>query len=57
MTNEEQKMAVEENVPRENIKKRVIRLEKSNYALKPEGAKDREMVDRIKKIIEQEVGK
>ena len=57
MANEEQKMAEVENVPRENIIKRVLRLERSNYALKPEGAKDREMVDRIKKIIEQEVGK
>ena len=57
MANEEQKMAEVENVPRENIRKRVLRLERSNYALKPEGAKDREMVDRIKKRNVQEVGK
>ena len=38
MANEEQKMAEVENVPRENIRKRVLRLERSNYALKPEGA-------------------
>lgn len=57
MTNEEQKTVIVENEPRENIRKRVLKLERLNYALKPEGLKDREMVDRIKKIIEQEVGK
>ncbi len=43
--------------PRENIRKRVLRLERANFAQKPDGLKDREMVERIKKIIEQEVGK
>lgn len=47
----------QENTPRDNIRKRVVRLERLNYAQKPDGLKDREMVDRIKKIIEQEVGK
>lgn len=42
---------------RENIQKRVLRLEKANYAQKPEGLKDKDMVERIKKIIESEVGK
>lgn len=48
---------VTENEPRDNIRKRVLKLERANFALKPDGLKDREMVDRIKKIIEQEVGK
>lgn len=44
------------NSIRENIKKRVLRLERENYAQKPNGGlKDNEMVERIKKIIEQEV--
>ena len=47
----------QENTPRDNIRKRVVHLERLNYAQKPDGLKDREMVDRIKKIIEQEVGK
>lgn len=47
----------EETTPRDRIRKRVIHLERENYAKKPDGLKDKEMVERIKKIIEQEVGK
>lgn len=55
-------MVTDENVLtsqeiRDNIKRRVIKLERQNYALKPEGLKDREMIERIRKIIESEVGK
>lgn len=57
MGNEEQTNQVVENEPRENIRKRILKLERSNFAIKPDGLKDREMVERIKKIIEQEVGK
>lgn len=42
---------------RKNILIRIRNLESSNYALKPDGLSDREMVERIKKIIEQEVDK
>lgn len=42
---------------RKNILIRIRNQESANYALKPEGASDREMVERIKKIIEQEVDK
>lgn len=42
---------------RKNILVRIKKLEISNYAQKPDGLKDREMVERIKKIIEQEVDK
>lgn len=42
---------------RENIRKRILKIEKVNYAQKPDGLKDREMVEKIKKIIESEVGK
>ena len=55
-------MAIEENVKtsseiRENIKKRVLKLERTNYAQKPDGLKDKEMIEKIKKIIESEVGR
>lgn len=41
---------------RDNIRKKVLSIEKSNYAQKPDGGKtDREMIDLIKKIIESEV--
>ena len=36
---------------------RIRNLESQNYALKPDGLSDREMIERIKKIIEQEVDK
>lgn len=42
---------------RKNILVRIRKLEKSNYAQKPDGLRDKEMVERIKKIIEQEVDK
>lgn len=42
---------------REAIKNRVLKLERQNLLLKPDGLKDREMVDRIKGIIQQEVAK
>lgn len=43
---------------KDNIRKKVLRCEKANYAQKPDGGKtDREMIDIIKKIIETEVGK
>ncbi len=55
-------MAIEDNATpvqemRDNIRKRVLKLERANYAQKPDGLKDKEMIDRIKKIIESEVGK
>ena len=40
---------------RKNILIRIRNLESQNYALKPDGLSDREMIERIKKIIEQEV--
>ena len=42
---------------RKNILIRIRNLESQNYALKPDGLSDREMIERIKKIIEQEVDK
>lgn len=42
---------------RTNILIRIRNLERSNYAQKPDGLSDREMIERIKKIIEQEVDK
>ena len=42
---------------RKTILIRIRDLESSNYALKPDGLSDREVIDRIKKIIEQEVDK
>ena len=43
---------------KDNIRKKVLGIEKSNYAQKPDGGKtDREMIDLIKKIIETEVKK
>lgn len=43
---------------RDKIKKRILSIERSNYAQKPDGGKtDREMIDLIKKIIETEVKK
>lgn len=42
---------------REAIKNRVLKLERQNLLLKPDGLKDMEMVDRIKGIIQQEVAK
>lgn len=42
---------------RDAIKKRVVKLERYNYSLKPDGLKDKEMEEKIKKIIEQEVVK
>ena len=56
METNQQKTIVENDVG-DNIKRRILNLERENYAKKPEGLKDREMVERIKKIIEQEVGK
>lgn len=38
-----------------NILKRIKKLEIDNYTQKPDGLSDKEMVGRIKKIIEQEV--
>ena len=55
MENETQKNDVPQM--RKNILIRIRNLESSNYALKPDGLSDREMIERIKKIIEQEVGK
>ena len=55
MENETQKNDVPQM--RKNILKRIRKLESSNYALKPDGLSDREMIERIKKIIEQEVDK
>ena len=57
MMNEEQKSVVVQNETSKNIMKRVLKLEKLNYASKPDGLKDYEMVEQIKRIIEQEVGK
>ena len=42
---------------KKNITLRIKKLEKDNYDLKPDGLRDKDMVDRIKKIIEQEVDK
>lgn len=42
---------------REKIRKQIIKLERTNDAQKPDGLRDSDMVDRIKKIIETEVGK
>lgn len=56
MANNDQ-VVVKQDTPRDNIRKRVLRLERANFAQKPDGLKDREMVERIKKIIEQEVDK
>lgn len=42
---------------KDNIRKAVLRMEKSNYAQKPDGKTDREMIESIKKIIETEVKK
>lgn len=42
---------------RKTILIRIRDLESSNYALKPDGLSDREVIDKIKKIIEQEVDK
>ncbi len=39
------------------IQKKVLKLERSNYLQKPEGLSGTEMVERIKDIIEKEVGK
>ncbi len=55
MENETQKNDVSQM--RNNILIRIRKLERSNYALKPDGLSDREMIERIKKIIEQEVDK
>lgn len=55
MENETQKNDVPQM--RKNILIRIRNLESSNYALKPDGLSDREMIERIKKIIEQEVDK
>ena len=41
----------------ETILRRVCVLEKSNYSKKPEGLTNKEIVERIKKIIEEEVDK
>ena len=42
---------------RKRILIRIRDLESANYALKPDGLSDREVIDKIKKIIEQEVDK
>lgn len=55
MENETQKNDVPQM--RKNILIEISKLEISNYALKPDGLSDREMIERIKKIIEQEVDK
>lgn len=55
MENETQKNDVSQM--RTNILIRIRNLERSNYAQKPDGLSDREMIERIKKIIEQEVDK
>lgn len=44
-----------QDATRDNIRRRVLKLERDNLAQKPDGLKDREMVERIKKIIEHEV--
>lgn len=46
-----------QRTPRERIQSRVLKEERMNYALKPEGKRDSEMVEVVKRIIEQEVGK
>lgn len=43
--------------PRDNIRKSVLKLEKINIASKPDGFSDKEMVEKIKKIIEKEIEK
>lgn len=43
--------------PRDIIRKSILKLEKANIAAKPDGLSDKEMVEKIKKIIEKEVGK
>lgn len=43
--------------PRDIIRKSILRLEKANIAAKPDGLSDKEMVEKIKKIIEKEVEK
>lgn len=55
MENETQKNDVSQM--RTNILIRIRNLERSNYAQKPDELSDREMIERIKKIIEQEVDK
>lgn len=55
MENETQKNDVSQM--RKNILIRIKNLERSNYAQKPDGLSDMEMIERIKKIIEQEVDK
>lgn len=55
MENENQKN--NEIVMRSNIVKRLKSLERSNYSKKPDGKSDREMVELVKKVIEEEVDK
>lgn len=52
---ETNKTIIEQDTPRENIRKKVLKLERVNFARKPECLKDRDMVEKIKRIIEQEV--
>ena len=52
-----QEISQKEKELRDAIRKQVIRLEKQNYAMQPDGLSEKEMIERIKKIIEQEVNK
>lgn len=55
MENETQKNDIA--TMKNNILVRIRKLEKANYSKKPDGKSDREMIDCIKRIIEQEVDK
>lgn len=47
----------EEKTKRENIRRKVLYIERENYKKKPEGDTDREMISKIKNIIEREIEK
>lgn len=46
-----------ERIASEEIRKKVLKLERDNYMKKPDGLNDRQMEENIRKIIEQEIRK